>query len=87
MLARNVYILYTARRHYRAKYICLVLEGFLIVPTSVNKPVSINSHGELGWYSRQLPAGRLKGPFALLRKGATIAHGGRKLAQLNLHRQ
>ena len=79
-MINTVYMLYTARKHWRLKFCCVVTDTFMAVPISKSSRVTIGRYGELVWRKGYYPHKLKAHGLTILWRGRIIIGGGRILA-------
>lgn len=80
MIITNVYVLYTTRKQWRARFICLVESRYIAFRRDRSRGLGVDRDGSVSWADDNLTRHQLSVPLTLIYKGATLLSGGRKLA-------
>lgn len=80
MRVNFVYNLYTARNHWRLRFICAVTDRVIVLPIAFGSRVEISRFRELAWTSGCYRCDPIARGLTILYAGRIIVGGGRILA-------
>lgn len=80
MILTRVYMVYTTRKQYRARFICLVGARYIAFRRDRNRSMGVDKDGSASWASERLTRRPLRRPLTLISGDAIVFSGGRILA-------